>query len=49
MNRGEEKMNRNKKTKNVKQNKAINYITEKTMEMKASKTTFNDNPTDKNK
>jgi len=31
-------MNRNKKTKNVKQNKAIDNIVEKTMEMNISKT-----------
>lgn len=42
-------MNRNKKTKNVKQNKAIDYITEKTMEMNSSKTTFHDSSTTKNK
>ena len=31
MNRGNKKMNRNKMTKNVKQNKAIDNITEKNM------------------
>ena len=34
-------MNRNKKTKNVKQNKAINNITEKIENMSSTKTDFN--------
>lgn len=42
-------MNRNKKTKNVKQNKAINNIVEKTMEMKTAKTTFHDGSIAKSK
>ncbi|WP_268906366.1 hypothetical protein [Clostridium hydrogenum] len=43
-------MNRNKKTKNIKQNKAINDITQKNANnMSNSKIAFNDNPTDKNK
>ena len=40
-------MNRNKMTKNVKQNKAIDNITEKNMDV--SKTTFHDGSTSKNK
>ena len=42
-------MNRNKKTKNVKQNKAINTITEKTRDMNVTKTIFHDGSPDKNK
>ena len=42
-------MNRNKKTKNVKQNKAINNITENTIDMIATKTTFHDGSVSKNK
>ena len=42
-------MNRNKKTKNVKQNKAINSITEKTMDMNVTKTTFHNGSPAKNK
>lgn len=40
-------MNRNKKTKNVKQNKAIDNITEKTMNV--TKTNFHDGSTTNNK
>ncbi|BCZ45704.1 hypothetical protein psyc5s11_17710 [Clostridium gelidum] len=42
-------MNSNKKTKNVKQNKAIDYITENTMDMNVTKTTFHNGSTTKNK
>ena len=42
-------MNRNKKTKNVKQNKAIDNITENTMDMNSTKTAFHDGSTTKNK
>lgn len=42
-------MNRNKKTKNIKQNKAINSITENTIDMNVTKTTFNNGSNDKNK
>jgi hypothetical protein len=42
-------MNRNKKAKNVRQNKAINNITEKTMDMNGTKTTFHDDSHAKNK
>ena len=41
MNRWESKMNRNKKTKNVKQNKAIDNITEMTNDMNGAKTFHN--------
>jgi hypothetical protein len=42
-------MNRNKMTKNVKQNKAIDNITEKTTDINTTKTTFHDDSTAKNK
>lgn len=42
-------MNRNKKTKNVKQNKAIDNITEMSKDMNATKTTFHDGSITKNK
>lgn len=42
-------MNRNKKTKNIKENKAINNITEKIQDINGSKTTFHDGSTTKNK
>lgn len=42
-------MNRNKKTKNVKQNKAINNITEKTTDINDTKTIFNNDSITKNK
>lgn len=42
-------MNRNKKTKNVKQNKAIDNIVEKTAEINAAQTTFKNQATPKNK
>lgn len=41
-------MNRNKKTKNVKQNKAIDNITEMSKNMNGTKT-FHDGSTTKNK
>lgn len=42
-------MNRNKKTKNIKQNKAINNITEKAMDANSTKTTIIDGSTEKSK
>lgn len=42
-------MNRNKKTKNVKQNKAINDIAEKNANMSSSKEVFHDSSRAKNK
>lgn len=42
-------MNRNKKTKNIKQNKALNNITEKTMDADAGKTAFHNSSPSKNK
>lgn len=42
-------MNRNKTTKNTKQNKVIDYITENTMDNNSTKTTFQDGSTTKNK
>jgi|GEM_PF-5372854 len=42
-------MNKNKKTKNIKQNKAINNIAEKNANMSSSKEVFNDSSRSKNK
>ena len=42
-------MNRNKMTKNVKQNKAIDNIIENTKDIKGSKATFNNASADNNK
>lgn len=42
-------MNRNKKTKNTEQNKAINNITEKTVDMNLTKPAFHNGSAAKNK
>lgn len=42
-------MNRNKKTKNVKQNKAIDNITERVEELSGMKATFDSDKNAKNK
>jgi hypothetical protein len=47
MNKENKKMNRNKKTKNVKQNKAIDAITENPMGMDATKASSHSKPTSK--
>ena len=49
MKKGIKEMNRNKKTKNVKQNKAIDAITENTMDMSSTKAAFHNDSITKNK
>lgn len=42
-------MNKNKKNKNVKQNKAISKVVEKTMDVSGTKTALHNSITDKSK